>query len=241
MRAYLAEWGMVWPADLHDRRCPVNPECEDPMADPDSEVENEYAGYELEEYSDTPPISSWAPPSALPAPAAAAPTQPAALGMPPIPSPPPPAGLRAAAEPGSAPQPWKCSNWGGKSQESSGRGKYQQVAGGAASTMQQGSAYAPIRNWLAGGAASNALQGNAPAPTPGWGRSPTPGLAAAANGMQVSTALGTGPAAVVPAAPANPSANEGNFASSSFGSSQVQAAVRNNPAGIQSTYQFSSF
>ena len=236
MRALFAECSMAWPADLPEARRQVNLECDDPV---DDMGEDNYPDDELEDYVDTASISSWAPPLALPPPQATwppLPTQPAALGMQPARM---PAGVPAAAESGSAPQPWKCPPWGGqkrKCQESPEEGKRQKVGGGAASTTQQSSAQAPIRNWLAGGADSTVLQGSAPAPTPG--------LAAAANGMQESTALGTdaaGPAAAVPAALANPSADEGNFANSSFGSSQVQAAVRNNPAGIQSTYQFSSF
>ena len=173
--------------------------CDDPVADVDME-EDKDADSELEEYSDTPPISSWAPPSALPGSVAGAPIQPAALGMPPIPRPPPPAGQPAAAEPGCAPQAWKCPNWGApkrKHDESSEGVKRQKVAGGAASTMQQGSAYAPIHNWLAGGAPSAAFP---PAATPGWGGAWNL-RAADGDAKQVA-----GPAAVLPAALANPPA-----------------------------------
>ena len=110
--------GLAWYAGVHVGRRQVNLDCDDPAPDADMD-QDEYADYELEDYSDSAPNSSWhgadsswapaaftpgiAPglaPSALPAPAATAgstctwlpagtPSQHAASGMPHVSFPPP--------------------------------------------------------------------------------------------------------------------------------------------------------
>lgn len=156
----------------------MNPECEDPVAD---------ASDKEEDYVDKTPIS-WAPtlPAFLAHAATGLPfhTQPAAWGMPLIPPAPKPAGFPAAAESGSAHRPRehrKIPSRGGqkrKHQDSSEGGKRLKVSGGAASTVQPGSAQLPTLEGLSGGTASAEQQGSAPA-----------------NAMQEPAALGTDVAA----------------------------------------------
>ena len=198
---------MVWPADLREGRRQTDPVCDDPVVGVDMEEDKDT---DSDNYCDTNPTSSWAPTSAFTAPAATGlplPTQPAALGMPLIPPPLPPAGLPAAAESGSAPQPWKCPSWGGqkcKRQESCEEGKRHSPSGGAGSTAPQGSAPALPLGW--GGPwscgdvglakAANAMQG-----LPPLGTDAAAGEVEGGEAKQVA-----GLAAVVPAALANPSA-----------------------------------
>ena len=251
----MCENNLAWCAGVHVGRRQVNTDCDDPAPDADME-EDDYGDYELKDDSigakDQRPQPFYMRPSALENVTFLQPSQHAVLGMPSIPPSPTidqgqpqlaaegapghgvlsglqPAGY-PAAESGSVHQSWEQGNH--QSPSSRKRKNDEDPEGQNAMKRPQ----------LSRGATSNAQQGAMPRCRHG-------DLGAVASFNEGSTAVATGAAATgtaggqakqatLAAAQAEPSANAGMFADSSYGSPDVQAALRDGP-GIRPCYEYS--